>query len=294
MTYRLLRVVFAFALVMGFLAVAPRVTSAQFVNYDKFSAGFIDPELWEAVTTEGTFNAPTTEVIRAVEQGRLHLGLVSWGNSTSDSGSTTSRTGLQFRQLGTLGGTGSIVAMKAKVTVLDALVQDCPANPDTGGAIRARAQVIGWFFNDGTSSGATDDTGNVLAGIQLAREADGSNQIQPFVQRCTTANCSSVITPPGVVVPGFTKTWAPNVPLVVKILWDRAAGKFTFKVTDPATAATETHSVVYQGIVTDAAAPANGDFKMLRLQNSVKNCSTGRKQVLMHALFDAIGVQRQP
>jgi hypothetical protein len=264
---------------------------AQFALYDDFSSGFIRPGLWEGISTEGTFSAPTAETLRLVENGSLHLSLVSRGENTSDTGSVTSRQGLQLRQVGTLGGSGFIIGMKARMTVLDATVQDCVANPLTGGAIRARAMLLGWFFNDGTSSGPTDDTGNIIAGIQLAKEADGSNQIQTFVQRCTNASCGTVANIGG---PVLTTTWSPDMPLIAKVVWDQANGKFTFAVTDPVTLAVESAEVVYQGVVADAGPPANGDFHQVRVQNSVKNCSIGRKEVSMDALFNAVKVLRAP
>ena len=267
---------------------------AQFTLYDSFASGVIDPELWQGVSVEGNFGAPTAEIVRVVDTGALRLGLVSWGNDTSNSGSTTSRQGLQFRQLGTLGGSGSIIGVKVKVTVLDAVVEDCAANPATGSSIRARAQVIGWFFNDGSSTGASDDTGNVTAGVQLSKEADGSNLIQPFLQKCTNASCSTVDFLPAVTQPAFAMAWSPNTPLILKMRWDRVNGKFKFLARDQATQASETVIIDYLGIVTDAGAPVNGDFKNLRVQNSVKNCTGARKQVSMNALFDNVNVQRAP
>jgi hypothetical protein len=267
---------------------------AQFVVYDKFAGGVIDPEKWQGISLEGGFSAPTAEFIRAVESGTLHLKLVSYGDDTTDSGSETSRLGLGIRELGTLGGSGSITGMNAKVTVHNAVVQDCVANPLTGGAIRARAQLIGWFFNDG-STGSSDETGNIIAGLQLQKEANGSNQIAPFVQRCENSTCSSVSNPAltgnGVA---FSAHWSLDSPLVLKLVWDQADGKFTFSIRDPVALTSESHAVVYQGTITDAGPPVPGDFRHVRVQNSVKNCSTGRKQVLMDAFFDNIKVQRAP
>jgi hypothetical protein len=292
----IIRLVATVLFAAGLLAGLAGPGHAQFVLYDDFSSGFIRPGLWEGISLEGNFSAPTAELIRAVENGALRLALVSWGDSTSDSGSVTSRQGLQVRQVGTLGGSGFITGMKARVTVLDAVVQDCPANPATLGSIRARAQVVGWFFNDTTATpSATDRSGNIIAGVQLTKEADGANQIQPFVQRCSDAACNVVTNPPvtgaGTIL---TTTWSPDTPLIVKVVWNQANQKFTFAVTDPATLAVETLDMVYQGVLTVMGPPTVGDFHQVRVQNSVKNCSTGRKQVATDALFDAIKVLRQP
>jgi len=63
---------------------------AQFVLYDDFSSGVISPDLWEGVSVEGPFSAPTTEFIRAVQSDALRLAMVCWGDNTTDTGATRS------------------------------------------------------------------------------------------------------------------------------------------------------------------------------------------------------------
>src|SRR5262249_13993988 len=77
---------------------------AQFKLYDDFSSGTINPEKWSGRSVEGNNSQPTTETLRIVEDGKLRLRLVSWGGTASDSGSVSSRQGLQLTQLGTPGG----------------------------------------------------------------------------------------------------------------------------------------------------------------------------------------------
>ena len=160
---------------------------------------------------------------------------------------------------------------------------------------RARAQINGWFFNDGTSTGAADSTGNISAGFQLTKEGNGSNQVQGFLLRCTNTTCSTFETPAGVTLPVFATTWSPNTPLILKMRVDRANGKVKFVVLNPAIPGSAESAVInYLGIVNDAGPAANGDFKVLRVQNTVKNCLGDRKQVMMDALFDNINIQRAP
>src|SRR5262249_16317681 len=167
---------------------------------------------------------------------------------TSNSGTTVTRIGVQFKQLGTFG-SDSIIGIKAKVTVLDAAVaSDCVVNPDPTTNHRSRAQVIGWFFNDGSGPGGADDTGNVFAGIQLTKEADGSNKVQVFMGKCTNATCSTTILPAGVTTPALNTTWHINTPLILKMRWDRTNGKFKFLVRDPATLTSETAVIDYLGL----------------------------------------------
>ncbi|MGH7341602.1 MAG: hypothetical protein ACREKH_14010 [Candidatus Rokuibacteriota bacterium] len=280
------------AAVLGALA-AP--AQAQFVDYDDFSSGALDPEKWHATSLEGSNTAPTGRALRLVEDGALRIALTSWGGDSSNSGFATTRERLNLRQVGTLGGTDFITGLKTRLTVLDVAVQDCVANPDPGNStfnsLRARAEIIGWFFNDGSGT-ATDRTGNILASLKLYRGADGVNRIAGDVTRCADAGCSATTGP----VPSapFSTLWSLGTALDLAIVWDKPNGKFTFTVTNPATLATESKDVVYQGTITDGGAPTVGAFDALAVSNSVKNCSSARKRVAMDALFDNVQVQRQP
>jgi hypothetical protein len=69
--------------------------------------------------------------------------------------------------------------------------QSCSANPSTG--VRGRAQVIGSLFNDGTSPGAGDRTGDIFAGLQQILDTVLGAVFQPFLLRCTNASCSTFV-----------------------------------------------------------------------------------------------------
>ena len=263
---------------------------AQFALYDDFSSGFIRPGLWEGISTEGTLSAPTAETLRLVENGSLHLSLVSWGENTSDTGTVLTRQGLNVRQLGIPGGSGFITGLKAKTTVLNAAAQDCTGN--VAGA-SARAQLIGGFFNDG-SGGVNNRTGDVLGILQLQKDADGVNRIVASVNRCPDNACSSSVP---IVLAGnpvtFTGGWSLNAPMILKLVWDSTNGQFNFTATDPATLTQEFHSVVYLGTVAFDG-PASVDFKSVRILNVAENCATGRKQTVMDVLVDNVMVQAAP
>ena len=72
--------------------------------------------------------------------------------------------------------------------MLAAASQDCPTNGATG---RARTRIRSMFFNNGTSTGPGDATGDVGAGVQLVRQADGLDAIEWFVFRCDDAPCDA-------------------------------------------------------------------------------------------------------
>lgn len=286
-TRRLLASLLAVALV----AVLAGPVHATLTIYDDFASGDIDPELWSGFALEGSFAAPTAELIRLVESGALRLALVSWGDTAGDSGSVKTRQGLNMRQLGTPGGSGFITGLSAKLTVLDADAQDCTANPETTRPSRSRAQLIGGFFNDG-SGGVGDRTGDILGIFQLQKERDGQNRIVAAVNRCVDATCSSSAAIP---VPGtpavFTGTWSLDTPVSLGFVWDRILGKFVFTVTNPATLDTESKEIVYAPTVTNAGPPRT-DFKSLRVENDAENCAGGRKLATMDVRVDDVRVQR--
>src|SRR5262245_14540498 len=186
------------ALAVLILIGLPSKGNAQFALYDNFAGGFIDPNLWQSISTEGSSSAPTAEARRTIEEGALRMSLTSWGNDTSDTGSALSRERLQIKQLGTLGGSGFINGLKAKVTVLNAEAQDCVSN--VGSSAVARAVLVAFFFNDGSSGGAGDATGDIGVALTMNTSAAG-NQIQASVSRCTNSGCS-----------GFANVAIPNNP----------------------------------------------------------------------------------
>jgi hypothetical protein len=281
-------------LVVGLFAVLAGPSHAQFVDYDDFSSGVIDPDKWHGLSTEGAFASPTARALRVVDNGALRLSLTSWGGDTSDSGSAQSAQRLRIRQLGALGGSGFITGLRAKVTVLAAEAEHCTGNAasvNSATASRARALLQGTLFNDGRG-GPGDSTGNVMAEFDMWRNREGASQIIGFLEFCTNPSCSSVSTL--VNTDFFAHPWSIGVPLVLEILWDAPNAQATFAVRDPDTLAIiESRTVVYPA-PTNVRAPQNLDFKDVRVVNTVENCASVRKHVVMDALFDNVQVRRQP
>src|SRR5262249_42598478 len=88
MTRRTLLFLLSTMVVLGILA-GP--AHAQFVLYDDFAGGVIDPERWSGSSVEGGGASPTGEVIRIVQQGVLRLALESHGGVGSDTGLVVTR-----------------------------------------------------------------------------------------------------------------------------------------------------------------------------------------------------------
>jgi hypothetical protein len=267
----------------GFLTVLAGSGHAQFVLYDDFSSGIIGPGKWSGFTGEGPFDSPTTELIRTVEGGQLHLSLVSYGANTSDTGSPSSGQGLNMRQLGVPGGTGFITGIKARVTVLDAVAQGCLANSNPQNT-SPRVQLNGSFFNDGSSTGVNDRTGDIHVFLIIVKDASGANRIIAGIQRCQNASCNPIANLGGTQ---FATTWAVNVPVTVKLLWQKDQGMFRFVANG------EVKDIFYPVGITEGGPPVL-DSKQVWLLNFVENCTEGRKKGSIDALIDDVQVRRQP
>jgi hypothetical protein len=290
MTHARIRLVLACALAIGLVAAMNGPGDAQFLKYDKFPRPLLDPEHWAGFSTEGSFNAPSPELIRVIENGQLHLGLVAYGATSSNSGFVESRVGLAMKQLGTNGGSGFITGVKLNIIVLDAQVEPCASN--AAAFVESRWRLNAVLFNDG-NGGANNRTGDVFAQLRVLRGADGRNRFVPFLQRCSDATCASATLPgAGNGIP-FTTEWAFNTPMVVTVQWDEANGRVTFAVTNETTQAHESRNIVYQGIIPVNGAPSS-DSKDLAVATDVANCGSSRKQGMIDVLVDDIKIRRRP
>ena len=231
------RIRIVLALVTGLalaIMLVPRGTPAAgfpfvggFQWYDDFGSLLLDRNLWLPMETGGGFNAPNLETFRGIvltkTSSQAQLMLHSWGSQDGNTGSTGSGQRLDFAN------PGAITAILAQVTVTNAKVLGCTANTTSS---RARAQIIGRVFNLGTSSGSSDQTGDVLAGIQLVQDSLTKALIEAFVVSCADAQCNSLTDhlPPGAGL--FTTTWALNKPLYYGIQLDKATKRLIAAVLD--------------------------------------------------------------
>lgn len=273
---------------LSLIAIATFMVSpgqAAFADYDDFADVLIDHANWNSSVL---LAGQTLELIREIEDGRLHLHLRAYGNDTSDAGTVLSRLALNVRQLGTPGGSGFITGLRARMRVRTADVQNCPANPDTGNAL---VRLTGFFFNDGTvpESGAV---GNIVALLGLVRDSTGANTITGSLRRCTASDCNTTepVGPPAVT---FATSWSLNVPVILRIVWAKGAGKVKFDV-NPGTPGGETQEIVYASSITDAGPPKSFDSKQVGVNTTLENCDSAAVGAVIDALIDNVKVQRAP
>lgn len=256
-------------------AFAPVTAEAQWVLYDTFASGFIDPEKWFGEEFDSGPAAPDTETARGVLLGNLHMKLVSHGNSTSNTGAPGGRVLLGVTN------PGQYIGLQASVAVLSARVEECPAN--TANAM-ARAQLLGGFFNDGSSTGPGDRTGDIIAGIQKALDSDLGNVFQAFIARCTNATCTASSLP---AAHTFLGTWRLFATDVLRLLWHPANNQFIFTL-NPGSPKQESVALGYSF---PDAGPPTASFRTLNLVNSTPNCQGDQLRTVLAVRFDDVRVK---
>ncbi len=263
----------AFIVAFGTSAFAG-VSQAQLVLYDDFSNPRIDPAKWQGHEGPGRGKGGNAEAFRRIQNGQLQIILLSYGGTDTDAGRRNGRFGLEATN------PELVTAMQAEVTVMRAVAQDCVANASSS---RARAQLIGFFFNDGSSSGAEDRTGDVSANIQSVRDSKTGDRIEANMGRCLDPRCESG---DDLAFFLFNSIWVLGQADTLRLEWDAAGEQFIYTV-NPGSPVEELVALSYAGLVANAG-PPDLDLKRFRINNSGANCTLGRKLAFMQALFDNV------
>jgi len=261
-------------LLCGFIALTSRVSHAQLVvDYDNFDGQvMIDGNKWF-----GNEQSGGTDIIRRVQNGELVLAFGAWGNTDSDEGQANLRNRLRFNE--------DSVDLSSVTTVvfdgtIDALVmQDCPGNP-----LRANAELrwIREFFNDGSSTGPDDLTGNIGAVMRMIRFPDGTNSIETSIYRCTNADCSEDVDLHGA---SYATEWSLGEKQVLAVRWEPENDLFRF-VLNPFLPGQELIVGSYSGF-SDSDPPV-GQFMYIGNRVRAPNCTTGRKQAAILSRVDNV------
>lgn len=263
-----------FVLVIGvFLLGLPCVSQSQLVLYDDFNGPEINPQKWHGSEGDTGPSAPNAEAVRQITRGKLRLFFTRYGETASDSG-TIGQGILRLR----INNPTPVTALQVQVIVKQALTEDCPANPT---ASFAYAGIVGAFFNDGSSQGPGDRTGDIRGEFFKRRESAGGDRIRANVSRCANPGCSSN---PSLVSHDFTTAWAIGGADTLRLQWDPDNNRFLFAV-NPGTTREETAVLTYSVPDVD---PPDFNHKELRLRNSAANCTAGQKKSSIDARFDKV------
>jgi hypothetical protein len=244
--------------------------------YDDFNVKPINPAKWYGDEVSLGPNSPNTEATRKIANAKLEIDLTTWGWTSSDLGYAPGTPSFRL----SITNPAPITTIQADVTVKSAKVVGCAANPV---GTRARASVLGFFFNDGTSPGPGDRTGDIGATIESRRDSITGDQIVASIFRCGSSDCTAFITT--VAFHAFTAVWTKGVADTLRIQWDAANDRFIFDL-NPGGPNPETANLSY---TSSDAAPAVGDRRALRAANTVASCQSGpRGSATIKALFDNV------
>ena len=262
--------------------------------YDDFSSGPLDPERWLGYEysihkfdshPEALYGTPDWEPhahdpanlgsMRRVVGGQAQIALTTYrGFSGSlDEGGAKARSGLRINHLALSDHKPVVTALRAKVTVVSASVPttDMWCKNDLG---TARAEIFGHFFNDGTSTGAGDLTGDVFALVRLSRQVEDTdagevvrNVVEAQTGHCANADCSLVRWRFPHATTSFERTWEMGVAYVLTIVWQPASNAFVFTVAGGG--ATESRTVSYTMADTT---PVRGYAYDLRVETRPRRC----------------------
>lgn len=153
--------------------------------YENWSQSLIRRDRWQGGEGFGG-----QEVKRVIAANALSMRYRRQGFTSSNTGNTNS---FQFLNLAN---PAQVNELEATFTVTDLTMPACAGN-NVGATTRSRvAQVNIAPFNDGTSSGPGDRTGDYSVGVQAFRDgsspdAVGVLRVSGFVNRCTNAACST-------------------------------------------------------------------------------------------------------
>jgi len=270
-------------------------TESRAANYN---GGYHDSPAWD----ESAYGPSSVgEIQRRVVNGQAQVALTTAKRGGSQGGGyshSMARAGLRMSHPGLAAPSAPLVTtLRASVTVAGVSAE--PPDPATETCSRnnsARAQVFGHFFNDGSSGGPGDLTGDFFASVSLERRVQYTNAgyvvgnfVEARVGRCNTPGCrihwQAV---------RFTRTWTVGAAHVVTIAWQPASNRFLFTVSGGGVPA-ESRAVGYTAA---DSAPPRGYAYDLRVESQPGLCGDTVRQELiwqtvsMDARFDNVQLNR--
>lgn len=182
-------IVFVGALLMlgDVLGEAVHPAYAQSTLYDDFSSSRLNANKWFGRQFVQGGNGGL-ELTRKSQQGQLFMFHRVLGGTAANIGQHIGRNQIEILN------PNSITAMRFDVRVTAVRLRGCTV----GGADRSntRARMSGFLFNDGTSTGPRDSTGDVSMAVEVLRRTTDTDppdvlDIQGFLTRCQDAVCSA-------------------------------------------------------------------------------------------------------
>jgi len=255
------------------LASASLASGDEFVLHDHFDdAHRIRPDKW--VGSETRRSNWVLEASRFVAGGKLHLSAVGYGGMASNRGRETGSFGLGVQT------SRPITALQAELTVIQAMAETCAENAES---TQGRAQLVGFFFNDGSRSRKGDLTGDVVAVLEKVADSWDGYFIRAIVLRCTSWTCTTGETIKALL---FRRQWTLSQPDVLRMEWEPLDSQFVFTV-NPGAEGEEMRRIAYDTAIRPSTSPPV-QRQRIRVRHHGANCQGGRRGVLMTVAVDDV------
>lgn len=157
---------------------------AQIFMYDDFREALIDPARW----TPNVINARNIyEMGRQISGGQLVELLLVNGGNRGDVGAAIGRHELRFVRT-------DFTALLFDATMLTYAVTGCPTSGSQASVVSVSAPVT--LFNDGTTTGGSDQTGDIVARLEISRASNATDppevlQTLSQLTRCADSTCAT-------------------------------------------------------------------------------------------------------
>ena len=246
------------------------------VLYDDFHSTFIDETKWSGGGSQSA-GVDVLEFVRQIQKGTLHMVNRTYGDTSSNSGSSAAYTRLDFAD------GEKVTAIKATIQVNSVEVGVCTSNPN---ATYARARLGGSFFNISAPT-AGSYSNDVFAAIYIELASDSTDkagilEVIGRVIKCNNSTCS-LYTELDKIVLGTTKVKKKTD---LSIQWDKSNHQFIFQLGKSAPV-----SSTYA--VPDLLPAGFADSKALDIAQSIANCTAEQRPVaFMDLNFDNVYVNQ--
>jgi hypothetical protein len=274
--------VFSVTLVLSIL-IACSAQAQTLTKYDDFNGPLLDQTKW-VVVNDGGDDVESLEGGMKIQKGKLIFFNRAFGGIGSN-------TGMQFMQRELVIKEGSAYdTMETSVQIMSYQITGCAAN--SLGSI-ASVRIGGYFFNDGTSSGEGDLTGNYFAYINLYRysnsnDDDGLWRATAKVYRCEDAACTSSLA--SLIGDDFFSNQQIKVKKKVRLFiqLNKTTNQFNFQVGSAKKGPQA--SIGYSADDTNGPRGDYGGLKRIEVSHGLANCTAGPTTGWIDAVFDYVAV----
>lgn len=264
-----------FAISMTTSAADPPAVDVTLFDDFNDGSGFFDPGKWNFS------NYGTLDSIEAQSANAMLLLGTAYGGTSSDS----DLYGGSFYNILLNQPSNNAVGLQADVDMITAIASHCAANTNKGSA---RVRITGEFFNDGSSSGPGDATGDMFSEFAIRKDSDNALYFNAYLFRCGDSQCDGA-------AGGYVDTLNLSTPpqlnryYTLRMQWDPSHDQVVYTL-DPGSAGEEQVTISYSGYSDSDPAAATYGLYAVGLRLFAENCTASRQGALAWGYVDNVGV----